>query len=355
MGSGLLDALIEDLVAAPPGSPLVFVSDARVGPLHAEPLVARARERGLVAELLVFGEGEPSKTREAKAALEDRLLALGAGRDAAIVAVGGGVTGDLAGFLAATWHRGIPVIQVPTSLLAMADAALGGKTAVNVGPVKNVVGAFHQPLAVWADVALLATQDEASFREGFAEIVKLGVVADRRLFSRIERERTALAARDPRALVEALGACLRIKGRIAARDERELGLRASLNFGHTIGHALEAVSGFTLRHGQAVSIGLCVEGRLAVENTGFPARQLARLVELVDAFGLPTSVPRSSDPATVLEATRHDKKARAGRVRYALPLEIGRMPRGSEITRAVPDEAVLAALSRSIDEATPAG
>jgi len=217
------------------------------------------------------------------------------------------------------------------------------------------VGAFHQPLAVWADVALLATQDEASFREGFAEIVKLGVVADRRLFSRIERERTALAARDPRALVEALGACLRIKGRIAARDERELGLRASLNFGHTIGHALEAVSGFTLRHGQAVSIGLCVEGRLAVENTGFPARQLARLVELVDAFGLPTSVPRSSDPATVLEATRHDKKARAGRVRYALPLEIGRMPRGSEITRAVPDEAVLAALSRSIDEATPAG
>ena len=355
VGVGLLDALIEDLAAGPPGSPLLFVSDTRVGPLHAAPLVARARERGLAAELILFGEGEPSKTRETKAALEDRLLARGAGRDAAIVAVGGGVTGDLAGFLAATWHRGIPVVQVPTSLLAMADAALGGKTAVNVGPAKNVVGAFHQPLAVWADVALLATQDEASFREGFAEVVKLGVVADRRLFSRVERDRSALASRDPEALASTLEACLRLKGRIAGSDERELGRRAALNFGHTIGHALEAASGFTLRHGPAVAVGLCVEGRLAVEHAGFPQRQLERVVALVDALGLPTRLPRPADPAAVLEATRHDKKVRAGRVRYALPLEIGRMPRASEITRVVPDQAVLQVLSSSIDEATPAG
>ena len=355
VGVGLLDALIDDLAAAPPGSPLLFVSDERVGPLHAAPLVARSRERGLAAELLVFGEGEPSKTRETKAALEDRLLALGAGRDAAIVAVGGGVTGDLAGFLGATWHRGIPVIQVPTSLLAMADAALGGKTAVNVGAAKNVVGAFHQPLAVWVDVALLATQEEQSFREGFAEVVKLGVVADRRLFARVERERAALASRDPAALVETLAACLRIKGRIAARDERELGRRAALNFGHTIGHALEAVSRFTLRHGPAVSVGMCVEGRLAVEHTGFPERQLERLTALLGAFGLPTRPPRTVDPAAVLEATRQDKKVRAGRVRYALPLEIGRMPGPSELTRVVADEAVLRIVSRSIDEGSPAG
>ena len=355
VGVGLLDALIEDLAAAPPGRPLLFVSDARVGPLHAAPLVTRLRERGLAAELLLFGEGEASKTRETKAALEDRLLALGAGRDAAIVAVGGGVTGDLAGFLAATWHRGIPVVQVPTSLLAMADAALGGKTAVNVGAAKNVVGAIHQPLAVWVDVALLATQDEDTFREGFAEVVKLGVVADRRLFSTVERERTALAARDPAALVDTLAACLRLKGRIAGSDERELGRRAALNFGHTIGHALEAVSGFTLRHGRAVSVGLCVEGRLAAEHTGFPERHLARVIDLLEALGLPTRLPRPVDPAALLEATRQDKKVRAGRVRYALPLEIGRMPRGSEITRVVADEIVLQAVARSIDEATPAG
>jgi len=352
---GLLDALIEDLATSPPGSPLVFVSDERVGPLHAEPLVARARKRGLAAELLVFAEGEASKTRETKAALEDRLLELGVGRDAAIVAVGGGVTCDLAGFVAATWHRGIPVVQVPTSLLAMADAALGGKTAVNLGPAKNIVGAFHQPLAVWADVALLATLDEERFREGFAEVVKLGVVAQAGLFRRVERERARLASRDPEPLVDAVSACTRIKGRIVRRDERELGRRAVLNFGHTIGHALEAASTLHMHHGHAVSVGMCVEARIAVEQTGFPGRQLERLTRLLADLGLPTRPPPAVDPAAVLDFTRHDKKVRAGRVRYALPLEIGRMPRGSSVTSIVEDEAVLRALAGSIDEARSAG
>ena len=342
---GVLDALVEDLSASPPGDRLFFVSDDRVAPLHAEPLLARVRARGLAAELLVFPAGEASKNRETKAALEDRLLELGAGRDAAIVAVGGGVTGDLAGFLAATWHRGVPVVQVPTSLLAMTDAALGGKTAVNLGPAKNLVGAFHQPLAVWADVSVLRTQDEGRFREGFAEMVKLGVVADVSLFRRVERETASLLERDPAALSGAVAECMRLKGRIASRDEREAGRRASLNFGHTIGHALEAVTGFELHHGHAVAVGMCVEGRIAAELTGFPGRHLERLERALAGLGLPSRTPPGATIDAVLAATRRDKKARQGRVRYALPLELGRMPAGAEVTRVVDDAVVVRGLA----------
>jgi len=352
VGAGLLEALVEDLVASPPGDRLFFVSDDRVAPLHAEPLVGRVRARGLLAELLVFPAGEAHKTRESKALLEDRLAALGAGRDAAIVAVGGGVTGDLAGFLAATWHRGVPVVQVPTSLLAMTDAALGGKTAVNVGAFKNVVGAFHQPVAVWADVSVLATQDEQRFREGFAELVKLGVVADARLFSLAERESTRLLGRETEPLCEVVAACMRIKGRIVARDEREQGRRAALNFGHTIGHALEAVSGFAVHHGQAVAIGMCVEGRIAAELTGFPGRHLRRLENVIGTLGLPQSLPGGVAGPALVEATRADKKVRQGRVRYALPSRIGRMAPGEHVTQVVDEARVAAAIARTSGRAT---
>jgi 3-dehydroquinate synthase len=346
VGPGALSALVDDVTRQPPGRLLVVVSDERVGPLHAESLVARLDARGLRVVSLTLPCGEAGKTREAKAALEDRLFDLGAGRDSAIVAVGGGVVGDVAGFVAATWHRGIPVVQVPTSLLAMVDSALGGKTAVNLPGGKNLVGSFHQPWGVYADSSVLGTLPDRDFAEGFAEVVKSAAIADGPFFGRLERSADRLSRRDPGALDDAVVRCMRIKARVVRRDERESGRRAVLNFGHTVAHALEAASGYALRHGPAVSIGLCVEARLARTISGFPERHVARVDRLLAAFGLPVRIPGSVSPEAVVEAARRDKKNRDGRIRCALPLRLGRMPPGDAVTVAV-DEPQLALAVRA--------
>jgi 3-dehydroquinate synthase len=232
------------------------------------------------------------------------------------------------------------VVQVPTTLLSMADAALGGKTAVNLGGVKNLVGAFHQPVAVYADVATLATLDEDRYVEGFAEVVKAAVIGDVKLFRWLERNVDPLRARDPDALEHAIEACMRIKGRVVARDEREAGRRAVLNFGHTVGHAIEAQTGFAMHHGHAVAVGMVVESRVAERVTGLSARHGERLERLLERFGLPVRPPDGLSMAEVLSATRRDKKARAGKVHYALPIELGRMLPGESVTVPVDDATV---------------
>jgi 3-dehydroquinate synthase len=306
----------------------VVVSDSHVAPLHGEPFVEALRSRGRRAELLSFPAGEGHKTRETKAGLENALLRLQAGRDTSVIAVGGGVTGDLAGFLAATWHRGVPVYQVPTSLLAMVDAAVGGKTGVDLAGGKNLVGAFHQPAGIAVEPALLRTLPDADLRHGLAEGVKLAAVADAALFALLERSAEALRARDGAAVLDVVSRCIAGKHRIVARDEREAGPRAALNFGHTVGHALERLSGFAVPHGEAVSIGCALEAAMAVEATGFPEGHRARLVAMLAGFGLPTRWPDGIPLAGLLPAMQADKKAREGRVRFALPARLGRMPAG---------------------------
>jgi 3-dehydroquinate synthase len=344
VGAGALERLVADLVGQPPAHLLVIVSDDGVGPLYAAPVRDRLRAAGLRAELVTFPAGESSKTRERKAEIEDRLSALGAGRDTAIVAVGGGVACDLAGFVAATWHRGVPVVQVPTSLLAMADAGIGGKTAVNLPAGKNLVGCFHQPLAVYADVETLATLPEASYVCGLAEIVKAAVIADAPLFGWIARRIGALVRREPAALEHVVRRALRIKGRVVVRDERESGRRAILNFGHTVGHAIEAATDWEIPHGRAVAIGMCAEARLAAEVTGFPRSDVERLETVLSSAGLPTAPGEDVAPERVARALHADKKARAGRARYALPLRIGKMPGGDDVTVEVGDDRVRAVL-----------
>lgn len=323
-----------------------MVSDSHVAPLHGAPLADALRSRGKRAELLTFPAGETHKTRETKAGLENALLRLHAGRDTSVIAVGGGVTGDLAGFLAATWHRGVPVYQVPTSLLAMVDASVGGKTGVDLAGGKNLVGAFHQPAGLAVDPAVLATLPESELRHGLAEAVKLASVADASLFTHLERGADALLARDPAALLEVVSRCIAGKHRIVARDEREAGPRASLNFGHTVGHALERLSGYAIPHGEAVAVGCAVEAAIAVEAVAFPERHRARLVALLRRFGLPTRWPAEIPVAGALPAMQADKKVREGRVRYALPTRLGRMPTGAatvEVDGAVVRRAVEAA------------
>ena len=304
----------------------VLVTDATVGALYAE-RVQRSFGEATV-DVLTIPPGEAEKTRDTWASLSDRLLALGVGRDGAVLALGGGVVGDLAGFVAATFMRGIPVVQLPTTLLAMIDAAIGGKTGVDTPAGKNLVGAFHRPAVVIEDPAVLRTLPAAQLRAGLAEAIKHGVVADARYF---EETLTALpgvlapGGTDGAAMEVLVRRSVEIKQAVVARDERESGLRRILNFGHTIGHAVETLSGYSLLHGEAVAIGMALEAELA-ERLGLATPgTAARIRDALERAGLPTRMPPGMHADAVLEATRSDKKARAGAVEYALPARVGAM------------------------------
>lgn len=272
--------------------------------------------------------GESNKTRETWARLTDQMLAKGYGRDSAVIALGGGVVGDLAGFVAATFMRGIPVVQVPTSLMAMVDASIGGKTGVDTYLGKNLVGVFHFPAAVVVDPQVLATLPLRQMRAGIAEIVKHGVIANEAYFLEVAGSTKKLLDKDgpgSDSMLSVIVQSIEIKADIVSRDEREDGLRKTLNFGHTIGHAVELVSGYSLLHGEAVAIGMALEGRLA-ESIGVARTGTAdAITKALQAAGLPTDLPQPFERDAVLEAMRSDKKARSGKTRFALPLRIGAM------------------------------
>jgi 3-dehydroquinate synthase len=305
---------------------VALVGDSSVMGLYGEPLARRLEALAGTVHRLSFPPGEASKTRETKAVLEDRLLEAGATRGLCVVALGGGISLDLGGFLAATYLRGVDWIAVPTSLLAQVDAAVGGKTAVNTPRGKNLVGAFHQPAAIAIDPTYLSTLAPVEWRAGLAELVKTACVADAALFAWIEGEVVALGA--PHVLDERfLERCVGIKADLVVADEREAGPRAYLNFGHTIGHALEKASAHALRHGEAVASGMVVEAELARRLCGLPDRDASRLVACLAALGLETRRP-SLPFAALAPFLGADKKRRAGRVgevELALPRRIGEM------------------------------
>ena len=314
--AGLLGRLPAVAAQFLPGRRLAVITDRTV---------ARLVPHGLEVPTLVVGPGEGSKTRARWGALTDRLLDLGFGRDGAIVAVGGGVIGDLAGFVAATYLRGIPWLSVPTSLLAMVDASVGGKTGVNSRHGKNLIGAFHPPVAVLADPLVLRSLHPAHLGAGLVEALKHGIVADRDYFEWIGAHSEALLRRDPELLTELVIRSIRLKAGIVSDDEREQGRRAILNAGHTVGHAIERVSEYGILHGDAVAIGLVVEALLA-HRLGLAERALAPTIRLaLERMGRPTTLaPEWSDTA-LLEAMALDKKVRAESLRFALPTAIGAM------------------------------
>jgi 3-dehydroquinate synthase len=307
-----------------PAHRYAVIADDTTGGLYGDRLAATLLPTPVVQ--LRFPPGEASKTRETWSALTDALLDAGCGRDTTIVALGGGVTGDLAGFVAATYLRGVPYIQVPTSLLAMIDSSIGGKTGLDTPHGKNLVGAFHRPAAVIADPELLRTLPAEHVRAGLAEAVKHAVIADASLFDWIASHAAELLAEPDGPLMTAcIARAVAIKARVVEADERESGLRKTLNFGHTIGHALERVTSYRLLHGDAVAIGMVVEAR-AAERVGIAEPGTAvRIVEALRTLGLPTDPPREIAAERILAATQSDKKARAGAVEYALPCRIGEM------------------------------
>ncbi len=341
IGRGVLADLPDLAQAACPAARYAVITDSHVATLYGEKLVARCRDATLQVELLEFPAGEWNKTRETWARLSDRMLAAQLGRDSAVVALGGGVVGDVAGFVAATYLRGVPYIQAPTTLLAMIDSSIGGKTGVDVPAGKNLLGAFHQPRLVVADLDLLGTLPAPQLAAGIAEAVKHGAIADADYFAFLEREHDAVTTKQPDALERLVRRSVEIKAGVVAADERETGRRAILNFGHTVAHAVEATAKFAVLHGEAVAIGMAYEARLA-ERLGIAAAGTAdRIRRLLERYDLPLELPESATPDDLLATMQLDKKARAGTVRFALPEVVGRMHAdGSGWTVAAPERVV---------------
>ena len=321
---GLRDDFAAEIVAVAPAHRFAVVTDAHVGPHYADALLAALSAHGRVS-LHVIQAGEAHKTRETWAVVTDELLAAGCGRDTTLVALGGGVVGDLAGFVAATFMRGIPVVQCPTSLLAMIDASVGGKTGVDTPAGKNLVGAFHPPAAVLIDVAVVGTLPVAHRRAGLAEAFKHGVIADASYLASLDLQAETIISGNAAATLDAVARSVEIKAEVVLSDAHEHGRRKILNFGHTIGHAIEQASGYELLHGECVAIGMVLEARLA-ERIGVAATGTAAEIErILQRAALPVGLPQYLHPDVVLAATRRDKKARAGRVEYALPSRLGSM------------------------------
>jgi 3-dehydroquinate synthase len=322
IGSGNSDSLGERLRRVSSSSRGLIVADARAWRCHGGRLQAGLGRAGRGLAVVTVLPGERSKSLGQLERLYGALLRHEVGRDGLVVAVGGGVVGDLAGLAAAGWHRGIDLVMVPTTLLAQVDSAVGGKTAVNFGGVKNVIGAFHQPRFVLSDVGLLSTLADRDYRAGLAEVVKYGMIADAAFFARLERGVDRLLARDPALLVPVVTRCSRIKAAIVGRDEREAGERITLNFGHTLGHALEAAARGRLRHGEAVALGMRGAARLA-EGLGWMTRSdRNRLESLLDRLGLPAAV-RLAQPGVVIAKLKYDKKVRNRQPRFVLTRGVG--------------------------------
>jgi len=304
------------LAARIPGRDIFVVSNGTVAPIYLPRLTQGLRDRRVVE--CIVADGERYKTLETATAIFDALIANKLNRDATLVALGGGVIGDIAGFAAACYQRGISFVQVPTTLLAQVDSSVGGKTGVNHPGGKNLIGAFHQPVAVIADTDTLATLPERELRAGLAEVIKYGCVADPALFDWLEANIGSLLARETDALIHAIATSCEIKARIVAQDEREHGVRATLNFGHTFGHAIEAATAYErYLHGEAVAVGLLIATDLSVRLGLIERGVLDRVRALIAAAGLPTQAPRIG-AARALELMQMDKKVQDGTIRLVV-------------------------------------
>ena len=325
---------ILDSVSAP--ARRFVVSSTTVWRLHGSSVARAIKE-----EPILIADGERYKNLQTVGKIYDALVRANADRATTIIALGGGVVGDVAGFAAATYLRGVPVVHVPTTLLAQVDSAIGGKVGVNHSLGKNLIGAFHQPLAVAADPLLLATLPRREFRAGLYEVVKYGVIASRTLFDRVNMELPAVFARDPGTLMPIIAECCQIKGRIVEQDEREAGPRRALNFGHTAGHALEAITKYRrFRHGEAVAYGMLIAADLAVRHGALAPADRDALSSLITRMGpLPPIGDLSS--AQALEAMAHDKKVVGGRLHFVLPTSIG----STEVVTDVTEKELKAALA----------
>ncbi len=344
-----LDAKIRELL---PDRRVAVITDSTVHDLVQQGRLGRVTWTG---EMLTVPAGESSKTRDTWARLSDELLAREFGRDSGLCGLGGGVVGDLTGFVAATYMRGLPYLLVPTTLLAMLDASVGGKTGVNAPQGKNLIGAFHPPVGVIADPQTLVTLPEREYRGGLAEAVKHGVAADATYFTWIEAHADVLRQRDATAVAMLVRRSVEIKAAVVSEDEHESGRRAILNAGHTIAHALEQTSRYQLTHGEAVALGLVAECEIAAHIGVAPAGLRVQVAELLRRLGLPIRLPEEMDRHSLVEMMAMDKKNRSRRIRMALPARLGEIFRqGDQWTTAVSSDDIAAGLAALGSTAEPA-
>lgn len=331
VGEGVLAKLGERCRDLDLGPSCLILSDSNVDLLYGQPAEKALASAGFIVNRAVIPAGEGSKSGEQLFALYGRAVKSGLDRRSFVVALGGGVVGDLGGFVAATYLRGITYVQAPTSLLAMVDSSVGGKTGINLPQGKNLVGAFHQPRLVLADTVTLKTLPAREYASGLAEVVKYGVIRDAALFAALESDADRLRAADPALLKGVIAQCCRIKADVVGADERESGLRAILNFGHTLAHAIEHAAGYgRFLHGEAVSIGMVYAARLSVELKGFAARDCARLEALLEKLGLPVRAP-ACEWQDIRGAMALDKKVAGRTPRFVLAEAIGRVAFGCEV------------------------
>ena len=322
-GSGLFGQIAEDLVRRPLGARAALITDSHVGPLYADRLADALRVKGIPVQIFMFPEGEASKNRDQKEELENAMMEAGYGRDSYVLALGGGVTGDLAGFTAATYMRGVPVVQIPTTTLAMADSAIGSKTAVDVPYGKNLIGAFHSPVAVYMDMQTLATLDERNYYAGLVELIKHSFIRNLELAEFLRARQEIVTARRGDAeylqtMEELFLENSKVKNAVVSEDQMERGIRGILNYGHTLGHAVELLSGYKMIHGECVAVGIAYAAYLSW-RLGYGTEEYAReQVALLRQDRQDCRIPEEIRTEDILEVMKRDKKVRQGRIAFVL-------------------------------------
>ena len=333
IGPGLLTELAEDLKQHPLAPRYIIITDSNVENYLGQDLIRLFGQAEIDVELLSFPAGEESKNMDTVEGLARRMVDLGADRQTAILALGGGVVGDVVGFLASIYMRGIRLVQIPTTLLAQVDSSVGGKTGVDLPEGKNLLGTFYQPKRVYADIGVLTSLPKAEIRNGLAEVVKYGMIRSPELFNLLEEKWWDVINLEPEITARIVSISCSIKAGVVAADEREGDLRRILNFGHTVGHAVEAAARYQIPHGEAVAMGMVVASRISEARGLLPKRDMERLCSLLDRFDLPKEIPAELSVEELTHLLRHDKKARAGKIHFVLCQGIGQTIITDDVSR----------------------
>ncbi len=340
IGVDLLDNAGELIKEAANSGRVVIITDSNVGPLYGERLSNSLSRARIKAELITVPAGEEHKALKTASDIYNTLASLNIDRGNPVIALGGGMIGDLAGFVAATYMRGIPLVQMPTSLVAQVDSSIGGKVAVNHGVLKNQIGSFYQPCLVLSDVNLLTSLPDDEFANGLAEVIKSAVIFDEKFFNLLESKIERVILKDKGLLKNVIYRSARVKTRVVEKDEKDQGLRQILNFGHTIGHGIEACSNFSISHGRAIAIGMVLAARISYMMEILDKEGYDRLKNLVNRAGLPVNMPKM-DTEAIIQAIRHDKKIKNGKMGFVMITNPGAAVISNDVTLEIIKEVIL--------------
>ncbi len=331
IGQKCLDTLSKTLEQKKVKGDIFIITDENVSRLWAE-RIKTSIGSNFSSDIIQIPAGEDQKNLTTIEGLARKLVKMKADRSSTLMAVGGGVIGDITGFLASVYMRGVPFINIPTTLLAQVDSSVGGKTGVDLPEGKNLVGTFYQPSLVFTDVEFLSTLPDEEFLNGMAEVIKYGIILNEAFFTLLERNISKVLLREPRLMLEIVSRSCTLKRDVVEKDEKESGLRRILNFGHTIGHSIEAASNYTIKHGWAVAMGMVAASHIALEKGLIKTNSVYRIERLIKGLGLPVRIPNNFVPEILLEKLTYDKKRVGSTLHWVLPVEIGRVEIVKEVT-----------------------